>query len=188
MRSAQLLTARTEWAATAEPLGAFRRPAPDKGQRPYQRYPGVYPEGEALEDVLQVNPLLAHGYQLKTRFQALLAACDLPPLKPWLQAAATSKLQSFESVARRFRRDYDTIQAALTMPWSTGRCEGQICRVKLIKRLGYGHAKLALLRQWTLHRMVTSVKRAGRGCQVQQPAAASNALVTPEEHIRSNRR
>jgi transposase len=36
--------------------------------------------------------------------------------------------------------------AALTTPWSTGPVEGHVHRVKLIKRMGYGCAKLALLR------------------------------------------
>jgi transposase len=41
-------------------------------------------------------------------------------------------------------------------PWSTGQYEGQIYRVKLIKRLGYGRAKMELFRQRILHRMITS--------------------------------
>jgi transposase len=129
-------------------------------------------EREALEVFLRGNPLLAQGYELKTRFQILLAERDLPALEPWLQAAETSALPSFQSVARSFRQDFDAIQAALTTPWSTGQCEGQICRVKLIKRLGYGRAKLDLLRQRILHRIVAPVSRAGRESQVQHPAAA----------------
>lgn len=36
---------------------------------------------------------------------------------------------------------YDAIRASLLTSWSSGQCEGQICRVKLIKRLGYDRAK-----------------------------------------------
>ena len=43
---------------------------------------------------------------------------------------------------------------ALTTTWSTGLCEGQTGRVKLIKRLGYGRAKPDLLRQRVLHRLL----------------------------------
>jgi hypothetical protein len=42
----------------------------------------------------------------------------------------------------------------LTTPRSTGPCDGQIGRVKLIKRVGFGCAKLDLLAQRILHRMV----------------------------------
>lgn len=115
-------------------------------------------EREALEGFLHVNPLLAQGYELKTRFHTLLTERDLPALEPWLQAAETSELPSFQAVARSFRQDDAAIEAALTTPWSTGQCEGQICRVKLIKRLGYGRAKLDLLRQRILHRMSVPVR------------------------------
>jgi len=129
-------------------------------------------EQDALAAFLPVNPLLAQGYELKTRFHTLLTERDWPALEPWLQTAETSELPSFRSVAQSFRPDYEAITAALTTPWSTGQCEGQICRVKLIKRLGYGRAKLDLLRQRILHRMVTPIDRTGRGGQAQLPAAA----------------
>jgi hypothetical protein len=52
---------------------------------------------------MRVNPLLAQGYELKTRFHTLLAERDLPALEPWLQAAEASELPSFQSVARSVR-------------------------------------------------------------------------------------
>ncbi len=61
-------------------------------------------------------------------------------------------MKQFQSIARSFRQDYEAIKLALTTPWSTGQCEGQICRVKLIKRIGYGRAKADLLRQRVSHR------------------------------------
>jgi transposase len=109
-------------------------------------------ECEALERLLHANPRLAQGYQLKQRFQALLGQRDVEAFHPWLDAEA-SGVPSFQAVAHGFRHDIEAIIAALTMPWSTGQREGQICRVKLIKRLGYGRAKVDLLRQRILHRM-----------------------------------
>ena len=111
-----------------------------------------------LESFLHANPLLAQGYQLKTRFQTLLAQRDRVAFDQWLQEAETSDLPSFQTVARSFRQDYDAITAALTTPCSTSQCEGQICRVKLLTRLGYGRAKLALLGQRILHRMAVPVR------------------------------
>jgi transposase len=119
-----------------------------------------------LEGFRHANPLLAQGYQLKTRFQTLMAQRDPLALEPWLQEAETSDLPVFQTLARSFRQDADAITAALTTPWSTGQCEGQICRVKLIKRLGYGRAKVDLLRQRILHRLPVPVR------PVESPAAA----------------
>jgi transposase len=129
-------------------------------------------EQQALEGFLHAHPLLDQGYQLKTRFQTLLAEHDPAVLNQWLQEAETSDLPPFPTVARSFRQDYDAVRAALTTPWSTGQCEGQICRVKLLKRLGYGRAKLDLLRQRILHRMVAPRTQADCTRQAQPQVAA----------------
>lgn len=94
---------------------------------------------------------------------------------------------------RSCRRDDAAITAALTMSWSPGQCERRICRVKLIKRLGYVRAYLDLLRQRILHRIIRPLQRAGTDAQVRPLAAAaehataSTALTTPGEHLCAHR-
>jgi transposase len=127
---------------------------------------------ETLGDFLQTNPLLAHGYDLKARFQTLLAQCDPAVLDQWLQDGETSDLPSFQSVARIFYQDDNAIKAALTTPWSMGQCEGQICRGKLLKRLGYGRAKLDVLRQRILPRVAVPVRPVKPRRQVNHHVAA----------------
>jgi transposase len=129
-------------------------------------------ERDTLDGFLHANPLLAQGYRLKTRFHALLAERNVEAFEPWLHEAEASDLPSFRSLARSFRQDAGAIRAALTTPWSTGQCEGQICRVKLLKRLGYGRARVDLLRQRILHRMAAPLTRAGHELQGQQQVAA----------------
>jgi transposase len=89
-----------------------------------------------------------------------------------IHAAESADLPPFHTVAHSFRQDYDAVRAALTTPWSMSQCEGHICRVKLLKRLGYGRAKLDLLRQRILHRMRIPIMRASRAHQSQEPVAA----------------
>jgi transposase len=120
-------------------------------------------ERETLEGFLHANPRLAQGDDLTTRFQTFLAQRDVGALEAWLQEAEPLDLPSFQTVARSFRQNDAAITAALTALWSTGQYEGQICRVKLRKRLGYGHATLDLLGQRILRRVTTpgaSVQRA----------------------------
>ncbi|MDA1129274.1 MAG: transposase [Chloroflexi bacterium] len=119
--------------------------------RPYQRLTG--PEKEKLKEFLQANPPLARGHKLKEWFGRIIGQGDVEALDAWVKDAAESGLKQFGSVARGFRKDYEAIKLALTTPWSTGQCEGQICRVKLVKRMGYGRAKPDLLRQRVLHRL-----------------------------------
>ena len=42
-------------------------------------------------------------------------------------------------------RDRSAVQAAITLPWSNGQTEGQITKLKLLKRQMYGRGKIYLL-------------------------------------------
>jgi transposase len=53
--------------------------------------------------------------------------------------------------ATSLRQDQAAVAAGLKMPWSTGPVEGQINRLKTIKRQMYGRANFDLLRQRVLH-------------------------------------
>lgn len=109
-------------------------------------------EEQTLNLVLGANPSLALGYRLKEEFQRIVAQRDAGALDEWIAKAALSELKPFQSLAKGMTHDLQAIQNGLTLPWSTAQCEGQICRAKLIKRQGYGRAKLDLLRQRILHR------------------------------------
>ena len=52
---------------------------------------------------------------------------------------------------RRVEQDQAAVQAGLTLPLSQGQVEGQVTKIKLIKRMMYGRAKFPLLRQRVLY-------------------------------------
>jgi len=52
---------------------------------------------------------------------------------------------------RRLERDKEEVLAGLTLVYSNGQVEGQINKLKLIKRTMYGRAGFPLLRQRVLH-------------------------------------
>jgi transposase len=64
-------------------------------------------------------------------------------------AAATGTL--FARFAASLRRDFDAINAALVLPWTTSPVEGQISRIKMLKRTMYGRAGFELLRARVLN-------------------------------------
>jgi transposase len=103
-------------------------------------------EHVALGQALAEDVELATGYALLQRFRHMVAARDLPALAPWLADAHASGLASFVTFARGIEADRAAVEAALSLPWSTGPVEGHVHRVKLLKRRGYGRAKLDLLR------------------------------------------
>jgi transposase len=73
----------------------------------------------------------------------------VPPeqLDGWLEAAATSGVPELVTFAAGLRRERAELRAALTQPWSTGPVEGQITKLKLIKRQGYGRYGLDTLKR-----------------------------------------
>ncbi len=109
-------------------------------------------EQALLQHALAEDAELAAGYTLLQRFRQLVATRDLPALAPWLADAHASGLASFISFARGVDADRAAVEAALKLPWSTGPVEGHVHRVKLLKRRGYGRAKLDLLRRLVLAR------------------------------------
>jgi transposase len=74
-------------------------------------------------------------------------ALGRPPaqLEPWLVRAATSTLPPFQRFAKEWREDYAAVKAGVTLPWSQGPIEGQINRLKMLKRQMFGRARLDLL-------------------------------------------
>lgn len=81
-------------------------------------------------------------------FTDLLRQDDPAGLDPWLDAPAAPGLRGF---AAGLRQDLDAVRAAITQPWSNGLVEGQVNRLKLIKRQIYGRAAFDLLQQRVLH-------------------------------------
>jgi transposase len=88
-------------------------------------------------------PALAAARDLMERFHRMLRVRDSDALAPWLADTGDSLLASF---GKGIRADFAAVRAALTEPWSNGQTEGQITKLKLVKRQMYGRAGLDLLR------------------------------------------
>jgi transposase len=105
-----------------------------------------------VAELLRSDPLLAQVTQIVGAFFALLHERRVDDLEDWLQQATTSGIAELAAFAEGVRRDLAAVQAAMTLPWSQGQTEGQVNRLKLLKRQMYGRAKLDLLRQRVRYR------------------------------------
>lgn len=56
-----------------------------------------------------------------------------------------------ETFATGLEHDHAAVRAVLITPWSNAQAEGQVNRLNLIKRRGYGRAGFDLLRRRVLH-------------------------------------
>ena len=98
--------------------------------------------------------------KLARRFTALVRGCNAgsqtdavgagAELDAWLVEAGGCGVPTLETFAAGLKKDGAAIRAALTTPWSNGQTEGQVNRLKLVKRQMYGHASFDLLRRRVL--------------------------------------
>lgn len=109
---------------------------------------------------VEQDPETAIVAKLARQFTALVRACNASnqadphaaqaELKTWLTEARASGVPAMETFAAGLDGDSGAISAALTTPWSNGQTEGQVNRLKLIKRQMFGHASFDLLRRRVL--------------------------------------
>ena len=107
--------------------------------------PDTFEDGERcfVEHILASTPALAKARELAKRFMTILRDKNVDALEVWSADAIGSDMASF---ANGIRQDIDAVRHAMMLPWSNGQVEGQIHRLKLLKRQMYGRAKLDLLR------------------------------------------
>jgi transposase len=87
-------------------------------------------------------PQLAQDRRLLDTFTSMVRNGDEDGLAAWLDQAKTSGMAAF---ARGLATDLEAVTAALREPWSNGQTEGQINRLKMLKRQMYGAAGIDLL-------------------------------------------
>ena len=95
-------------------------------------------------------PEVETAYHLAQRFQGMVCRRRAGELDEWLKACDESKLADLQTFAAGLRHDYAAVRAALAEPFSNGQLEGQINRLKMLKRQMYGRAHFDLLRRRVL--------------------------------------
>jgi transposase len=108
-------------------------------------------EQQRIAELRSLHPVLDEAVQLTQEFAGLVRDRQAEQLDAWLERASASTAAGFRSFAASLRRDEAAVRAGMSLPWSTGPVEGEINRLKLIKRTMFGRAKLDLLRQRVLY-------------------------------------
>ena len=112
--------------------------------------PDTLPEAEQafISAFLAQAPELANSIAIAKRLNLLLRRKSQESLAAVLADVAGTPLAEF---AASLRHDLAAVQAALDLPWTTSPAEGQISRLKMLKRTMYGRAGFPLLRARVLH-------------------------------------
>jgi transposase len=99
-----------------------------------------------LERLKQQCPHIELAQSLALEFFAMARRRDPHGLEGWIARTAASGIEALKNFGVGLRRDWEAVVAGLTLEWSSGPVEGQINRLKLVKRQMFGRAGLALLR------------------------------------------
>lgn len=98
-------------------------------------------------------PEVDRGVQLSLQFRELVRERRAGDLDAWIaEAVAAGAAAEIGRFAAALKPDLAAVKAALTLPWSNGQTEGQVNRLKWIKRQMYGRANFDLLRRRVLAR------------------------------------
>jgi transposase len=103
-------------------------------------------QARKVDALKQESDAFAKMRHLAMRFNGILRSKRSAPLDPWIDDAIDSELIPIMRFARVLRRDIDAVNNAIELPWSNGQAEGQINRLKTLKRAMYGRAGPELLR------------------------------------------
>jgi transposase len=90
------------------------------------------------------------AYTLVQEFIQMVKQRSATRFDDWLSRTEASGIPELQDFGAGLRRDYAAVVAALSLPYSNGQVEGQVNRLKLIKRSMYGRASFDLLRRRVL--------------------------------------
>lgn len=109
-------------------------------------------EQEELVAIRQASETAETIYHLVQAFLQMVRTLQGEQLESWLKSVRACHIPELHRFANGVERDKAAVLVGLTLFHNNGQVEGQVTRIKLIKRMMYGRAGFALLRQRVLHR------------------------------------
>ncbi|MDX1970727.1 MAG: transposase [Planctomycetaceae bacterium] len=103
-------------------------------------------ERSRVDALSNLDEAMSRALELFVLIGAMIRSASDLSLSDWLTRADASDCAEIQGFARTLRQDEDAVQAAIAEPWSNGPVEGQVNRLKTIKRQMYGRAGFELLR------------------------------------------
>lgn len=108
-------------------------------------------EKPVAELLCRLSPEVLRAQELAVSFVEVVRERRPDELRGWIIEAQRSEIPEFAGFANGLTDDLQAVRAALTYEWSQGQVEGQVHRLKLVKRQMYGRGKLDLLRARVLY-------------------------------------
>ncbi len=108
-------------------------------------------ERSYMQVLFENMPILKRVRSFVKKFKAMLKTGE-GQVQEWIKSIEDSKdkLPGLKTFARGLKRDMKAVQNGIQLKWSNGPVEGQVNRIKSIKRQMYGRASFELLRRKVL--------------------------------------
>jgi len=132
-------------------------PTPPKPRR-VVRWIMTKPDNLSAGDTVRLKEILSRCPELDAvaghvrEFATMMRELRGDLLEDWMRSVQANALPALQSLVTGLRRDQAAVTAGLTLHWNSGPVEGQVNRVKMLKRTMFGRAKLDLLRCRILNR------------------------------------
>ena len=119
---------------------------------PVSRFVAHLRQDPSLRPARRVRSALTsvRGPYARQDFATMLRQREGERLDAWTETAAQSGSDDLKRFALGLRDDYAAVQAGLTLEYSTGQVEGQVHRLKLVRRSMYGRGRFDLLERRVL--------------------------------------
>ena len=105
-----------------------------------------------LSQLCEADQEIREANELIQEFTIMLREREGERFDAWLERVEKQGVSELQSFANGLKKDYDAVKAGLTLEWSNGQTEGQVHRLKLLKRQMYGRGRFDLLRKRVLKR------------------------------------
>ncbi|HYY97302.1 MAG TPA: transposase, partial [Pyrinomonadaceae bacterium] len=103
-------------------------------------------EQRMAELLCRLAPEVGQAQRLALSFVEVIKERRADELRGWIIEAQRSEIPEFVGFANGLAADLQAVRPALEYEWSNGQTEGQVHRLKLVKRQMYGRGNLDLLR------------------------------------------
>jgi transposase len=103
-------------------------------------------ECEMIDHLCRLSPEVNAAQELALSFIEMIRERRAERFDDWINQVVESRIPELKSFADSLKQDQSAVVAALTYGWNNGRVEGQVNRLKLVKRSMYGRSKPDLLK------------------------------------------
>jgi len=136
-----------------ERISAQRPPTPRRVAMLFVRRPETLTKQQqaCVDELCQADAAIASAYMLAQAFTMMVHERQGEELDAWIARVRASEIADLQRFAACLLLDKAAVEAGLTLEWSNGQTEGQVNRLKTVKRQMYGRASFDLLRQRVLH-------------------------------------